>query len=331
MTHELHMKRAIALARSVDLSRDINPRVGAIVVNANGDVVGEGVHHGSGTAHAEMVAVQQAGTSAKGSTVYVTLEPCNSTGMQGPCSVGLIEAGVARVVYGQTDPHRAMAGGAEQLRNAGIDVISHIELHDCEALNSTWNFAQLNGRPWVTWKTATSLDGFIAAVDGTSKWITGDLAREQVQNLRAHVGAIVTGTGTVLADNPALTVRANSADQQPLRIVVGSRTIPADFQVMQGDRPAILMDADLNHALRTLWHEYKIHSVMLEAGAGLSSSAWKLGLIDEVYWFQAPVIMGTGIPALADIGVSTIQDARRFNDASVDRVGLDLVIHFTTR
>ena len=331
MSHELHMKRAIELARSVDLARDVNPHVGAVVVSADGRIIGEGFHRGSGTQHAEVVALENAGAGAQGSTVYVTLEPCNGTGRQGPCTQVLIDAGVARVVFGQQDPNDAMAGGAAALRAAGIDVVAGVLISECRELNATWTFAHTNGRPWVKWKTATTLDGFIAATDGTSKWITGEPARAEVQNIRRSVGAIVTGTGTVLADNPAMTVRDLSAEQQPLRVIVGARAIPADYQIMQGTHPAITVNEDLPDVLAGLWLNHKIHSVLVEAGSALSTSAWASGLVDEVFWFQAPVIMGTGIPALADIGVSAMVEARRFTELDVNRVGLDLLIHFTTR
>ena len=331
MSHELHMKRAIELATSVDLSRDVNPHVGAVVVSDDGDVVGEGFHRGSGTVHAEVAAMQTAGKAAKDATVFITLEPCSGTGRQGPCTQALIDAGVARVVFGQQDPNDAMAGGAQALRDAGIEVISDVLADECRALNPTWTFAHTNGRPWVKWKTATTLDGFIAAADGTSKWITGEPARAEVQNIRRSVGAIVTGTGTVLADNPLLTVRDLADDEQPLRVIVGSRSIPNDFHIMSGAHPAIARNADFEDVLNELWTEHKIHSVLIEAGSQLSTSAWRSDIVDEVFWFQAPVIMGTGKPALADIGVSTMSEARRFNDVTVNRVGLDLLIHFTTR
>ena len=331
MSHELHMKRAIELAQSVDLARDVNPHVGAVVVSASGEIVGEGFHRGSGTLHAEVDALNNAGDHAQGSTIYVTLEPCNGTGRQGPCAQALIDAGVATVVYGQQDPNDAMAGGAQALRDAGIDVVAGVLADECRELNASWTFAHTNGRPWVKWKTATTLDGFIAAVDGTSKWITGEPARSEVQNIRRSVGAIVTGTGTVLADNPAMTVRELSEDQQPLRVIVGARPIPSDLQIMAGSHPAVTINDDLTNVINNLWLERKIHSVLIEAGSSLATSAWRAGLVDEVFWFQAPVIMGTGIPALADIGVSTVTEARRFTELAVNRVGLDLLIHFTTR
>ena len=199
------------------------------------------------------------------------------------------------------------------------------------ALNASWNFAQQNNRPWVIWKTATTLDGFVAAEDGTSKWITGEPARERVQEIRASVGAILTGTGTVLADDPLLTVRSLPADKQPLRVIVGDRDLPADSQIFTGEKPAIRMAGDLSKVISELWQSHGVHSVLVEAGSHVSQSLWSANLVDEVYWFQAPVILGSGKPAIGNFGVNTLANASRFPEYQVDRVGLDLLVHFTTR
>lgn len=325
------MRQALALAASVDLPRDVNPRVGALVVSSEGEVVGEGFHLGSGTDHAEVVALAQADGLAVGSTVYSTLEPCAHKGKKDPCAHALIEAGVARVVYAQQDPNPAMAGGAAALATSGVAVTGEVLAAEAEALNPSWTFAHNNNRPWVIWKTATTLDGFVAAADGSSKWITGEQARAQVQDIRESVGAIITGTGTVLADNPLLTVRDLADDEQPLRVVVGTRSIPADSQILAGPHPAHVMSSDISHVLETLWSQYRIHRVLVEAGPGLSRALWQQGLVDEVFWFQAPVILGQGQHVIGDIGVGTLDAASRFSDYSVNRVGLDVVIHFTTR
>lgn len=331
MSHEQFMAQAIALAEQVDLSRDKNPRVGALVVSASGEVLGSGVHLGAGTDHAEVVALTQAGDLARGATVYSTLEPCAGTGQRPPCVQALIAAGVARVVFGQRDPNVAMSGGAKLLQDAGIEVISDVLADACTELNPTWTFAHEQGRPWVIWKTATTLDGFIAAVDETSKWITGEESREFVQRLRSTVGAIVTGTGTVLADDPHLTVRALPADKQPVRVVVGNRSIPDDANVLKAGAQTLQTSADIASVISQLWSDHAIHRVLVEAGSGLSTSLWRAGLVDEVYWFQAPVIAGDGIKVLADIGVQTMGDVLRFSQTAVNRVGLDVVVHFTTR
>jgi diaminohydroxyphosphoribosylaminopyrimidine deaminase/5-amino-6-(5-phosphoribosylamino)uracil reductase len=325
------MARAIELASKVDLSRDVNPTVGAVIVGAAGAVVGEGWHNGSGTDHAEVMAIAQAGSKAVGATLYCTLEPCNAQGKTGPCAQAVIAAGITKVVIAQADPHQAMSGGVKTLQAAGIEVEVGLLQDSAIALNASWNFAQENNRPWVIWKTATTLDGFVAAEDGSSKWITGEPARERVQEIRASVGAILTGTGTVLADDPLLTVRALPDDQQPLRVIVGDRELPANSQIFTGTNPAIRMPGDLSKVIAELWQEHGVHKVLVEAGSHVSQSLWSANLVDEVYWFQAPMILGSGKPAIGSFGVNTLANASRFPEYQVDRVGLDLLVHFTTR
>ena len=330
MSADIFMSRAIELAGKVDLSRDINPRVGAVIVDAAGNIVGEGWHEGSGSDHAEVMAIAQAGSKAAGASLYCTLEPCNAQGKTGPCARAVIAAGITKVVIGQTDPHLAMSGGIKTLQDAGIEVEVGVQQDSATALNPSWNFAQRNNRPWVVWKTATTLDGFVAADDGSSKWITGEPARERVQEIRASVGAILTGTGTVLADDPLLTVRALSADKQPLRVIVGDRDLPADSQIFAGEEPAIRIAGDLSKVIAELWQTHGVHRVLVEAGSHVSQSLWSANLVDEVYWFQAPMILGSGKPAIGNFGVNTLANASRFPEYQVDRVGLDLLVHFTT-
>ena len=331
MLSDTYMSRAIELASKVDLSRDINPTVGAVIVDASGTVVGEGWHNGSGTDHAEVMAIAQAGSKAVGATLYCTLEPCNAQGKTGPCAQAVIAAGISKVVIGQADPHQVMSGGIKTLQAAGIEVEVGLLKDSAIALNASWYFAQENNRPWVIWKTATTLDGFVAADDGSSKWITGEPARERVQEIRASVGAILTGTGTVLADDPLLTVRALPGDQQPVRVIVGDRELPSTAQIFTGTNPAIRMAGDLSKVIAELWQERGVHKVLVEAGSHVSQSLWSANLVDEVYWFQAPMILGSGKPAIGSFGVNTLANASRFPEYQVDRVGLDLLVHFTTR
>lgn len=331
MSSDIFMSRAIELASKVDLSRDVNPAVGAVIVDVEGNIVGEGWHNGSGTDHAEVMAIAQAGSKAIGATLYCTLEPCNAQGKTGPCAQAVIAAGITKVVLAQTDPHKAMSGGVETLQSAGIEVEVGLFQDSATAINASWNFAQINNRPWVVWKTATTIDGFVAAADGSSKWITGEPARARVQEIRASVGAIVTGTGTVLADDPLLTVRALSDEEQPLRVVVGDRQLPANAQIFTGVKPAVRMAGDLANVITQLWQTHGIHRVLVEAGSHVAQSLWSANLVDEVYWFQAPTILGSGKPAIGSFGVNTLANAPRFPEYQVDRVGLDLLVHFTTR
>jgi diaminohydroxyphosphoribosylaminopyrimidine deaminase/5-amino-6-(5-phosphoribosylamino)uracil reductase len=223
-----------------------------------------------------------------------------------------------------------MSGGANYLRKQGIEVIDKVLDNECAELNSSWNFAQQNNRPWVVWKIATSLDGFIAAKDGSSQWITSVESRSDVQKLRSTVGAIITGTGTVLADDPALTVREFEIAKQPLRVVVGSRSIPETAKLAMGDQPALQIKRDISEVLTKLWTDFGIHRVLVEAGPGLAKSLWQANLINEVYWYQAPLILGSGQSAIGDFGITNLAQGLRFSQYEVNRVGLDVLIHFLT-
>ncbi|MDT0166174.1 bifunctional diaminohydroxyphosphoribosylaminopyrimidine deaminase/5-amino-6-(5-phosphoribosylamino)uracil reductase RibD [Actinotalea sp. AC32] len=203
------MLRALELAARGPV-RGPNPRVGCVLLTTDGRTIGEGWHRGAGTAHAEVAALEDAraaGHDVRGATAVVTLEPCDHTGRTGPCTRALLAAGVARVVHAVDDPDPAAGGGARTLRSAGVDVVGGVRRAEGEALLETWLHAVRDGRPWVTLKTATSLDGRVAAADGTSRWITSTDARADAHRTRAVVDAVVVGTGTVLADDPALTVR----------------------------------------------------------------------------------------------------------------------------
>ena len=214
------VRRALELA-VLGPQADPNPRVGAVIVDRDGAVVGEGHHRGAGTPHAEVDALARAGERARGGTAYVSLEPCNHTGRTGPCARALLDAGVARVVHAQSDPGALTGGGADTLRAAGVEVVGGVLKDEALALNRAWTFAIVHGRPMVTWKFAATLDGRSAAADGSSAWITGPLARADVHDLRAECDAVLVGTGTVLADDPHLTVR--HADGTAARAAAAAR------------------------------------------------------------------------------------------------------------
>lgn len=328
-SHESFMRVALEAAKSINLAQDVNPQVGAVLVDENNNIVATGFHRGSGTAHAEIDAINKV-KSAKGLTLYTTLEPCNATGKTGPCSQAIVAAGIKKVVIGQPDLNLLMTGGADYLTEHGVQVVTAVLDDECANLNESWNFAQNVNRPWVIWKIATSLDGYVAAADGTSKWITSESAREHVQDLRANVGAIITGTGTVIADNPQLTVRKVKLAASPLRVIVGNRKISESAQVFSGPVPAVHISGDIEEVLEKLWVEHGIHKVLIEAGPGLSKSLWAREAIDEVYWYVAPLVLGSGTSAIGDFGISTLNDGFRFSEYLVDRVGLDLLIHFRT-
>ena len=220
------MRRAVDLAVRGLGSVSPNPIVGCVLLDAAGHVVGEGFHAYAGGPHAEIVALAQAGDRARGGTAVVTLEPCNHLGRTGPCSTALADAGLARVVLAVPDPNPIAAGGADTLRAAGVDVVVGLRADEAEAANIAWLTAVRRHRPYLTWKYAATLDGRSAATDGTSMWITSEAARIDVHALRGTTDAIIAGVGTVLADDPRLTVRnlrdGSLAIRQPLRVVVDS-------------------------------------------------------------------------------------------------------------
>ena len=320
------MLRAIALAMSVDIPDGPNPRVGCVLVDAEGRTVGEGVHRGAGTAHAEVDALAQAGSAARGGTAIVTLEPCNHTGRTGPCSEALLAAGVARVVYAQSDPHALAAGGADRLRSAGVDVEGGLLAQEAASLNEAWTHAVTAGRPFVTWKVASTLDGRVAAADGSSRWITGDAARAEVHLWRRRCDAIAAGTGTVLSDDPHLTARdgdGDLADRQPLRVVVGLSDIPPSAHVLDSSAPSLhLRTRDPAEVLATL-ARLEVRHLLLEGGPRLGAAFLASGLVDEVVWYVAPMLLGAGSPAVADWGITTLGEAVRLRDVRVEQVGED--------
>ncbi|PYD02199.1 bifunctional diaminohydroxyphosphoribosylaminopyrimidine deaminase/5-amino-6-(5-phosphoribosylamino)uracil reductase RibD [Microbacterium esteraromaticum] len=320
------MRRALALAANGP--RGLNPQVGAVILSPTGDVLAEGWHRGAGTAHAEVDALSAlAPGGASGATAVVTLEPCNHTGRTGPCAQALIDAGVARVVYATGDPGDASSGGADRLRAAGVEVVAGEQADASRALIGDWLTVQRLGRPHVTVKWAQSLDGRAAASDGTSQWITGPDARADVHRRRAEADAIVVGTGTLLADDPALTARDGDAllPHQPIPVVIGSRPTPADAAVHRHPHAPLFYDTrDLPAVLEDL-RVRGVQRVFVEGGPTLASAFIAAGLADTVLAYIAPVLLGGDRLALTDIGVSSIGDALRLRIDEWVPLGEDLL------
>jgi len=326
------MTRACALAaRGLGITSP-NPVVGAVVLDVAGAVVGEGWHERAGGPHAEVVALRSAGERARGGTVVVTLEPCASTGRTPPCTEALLAAGVARVVYAVPDPSPQAGGGGQRLHAAGVDVSAGVGAEEAAQVNEAWLHATRTRRPFVTWKYAATLDGRVAAADGTSRWITGAEARADVHRLRATVDAVIVGIGTVLADDPQLTVRdaaERPAARQPLRVVVDSsgRT-PPGARVRDDAAPTAIVTGsgdrvDLPAMLADLYAR-GVRSALLEGGPTLAGSFVRDALVDRVIGYVAPALLGAGSPALGDAGVATIRAARRLRLDDVTRVGADV-------
>jgi diaminohydroxyphosphoribosylaminopyrimidine deaminase/5-amino-6-(5-phosphoribosylamino)uracil reductase len=323
------------MARAVELSRAgagwalPNPVVGCVVLDPDGDIVGEGWHAKAGGPHAEVVALEAAGDRARGATVVVTLEPCRHTGRTGPCTQALIEAGVSRLVYAVADPNPAAAGGAAELLAAGIEVEGAVLETEAAAANIEWLTAAREQRPHVTLKLASSVDGRIAAADGTSRWITGPAARADAHRLRALSDAVLVGTGTALADDPALTVRdvdAELAGRRPLRVVMGLRDLPLDARVLAGDAPSLRVGShDPVQVLKVL-HDREVRAVLVEGGATVASAFLAAGLVDRVVAYVAPVLIGEGASAVTGFGAGTIGESLRLDDVEVTVLGDDVRI-----
>lgn len=325
-TEDAAMLRALELARRGP--RGVNPQVGAVLIAPDGEVLAEGWHRGVGTVHAEVDALSKlAPDAARGATAVVTLEPCNHTGNTGPCSTALMDAGVLRVVYAVDDPGATSGGGAEHLREAGVDVASGVRRREGENLLDSWLTVQRLGRPHVTVKWAQSLDGRAAAADGTSQWITGQQARLVGHGERARADAIVVGTGTVLADDPALTARSSDGallPTQPTPVIVGSRNIPMDAAVNRHPRSPLFFP-DPRTALDEL-RRRGAHRVYVEGGPTLASAFIRDDLFDELQVHIAPVLLGGDHLAVGDLGVGTLADAPRLCVESVRRYGADVVV-----
>lgn len=342
-SYDAAMRRAFELAAQGPVVGG-NPQVGAVLMDAAGTVVAEGWHRGTGTAHAEVDALSKLASSklassklassklagdARGLTAVVTLEPCNHTGHTGPCSVALLDAGVTRVVYAIADPSHTSGGGAQRLRDGGVEVVAGVLADEAEEFLHVWLTSVRRGRPWVTVKWASTLDGRAAAADGTSQWITGTAARQRVHEQRAASDAILTGTGTVLADDPSLTARGDAGElmpHQPVPVVVGERAIPPHAALHH--HPAGLIETgtrDLDAVLSEL-DARGIRRVFVEAGPTLVTALIAAGLADEYAVYLAPTLLGGDRLAIGDLGIPTLHDARRLRLNTVERLGDDLLV-----
>lgn len=325
------MERALQLAALGRDSSHPNPRVGCVLVR-EGEVVGEGWHRRAGEPHAEAFAIEAAGARARGATAYVTLEPCNHHGRTPPCTEALIAAGVSRVVYAVPDPDpRVDGGGAARLRAAGIDVVSGLLADAATELNLGFFSRLRRGRPWLRLKLASSLDGRTALASGESQWISSAASRQDVQAWRAQSAAILTGVGTVLADDPALTVRTGGSPRQPLRVVLDSQLrTPATARVLSGPGESCLFALEggadeaapvialsprtsiervpagadgrpaLAEVLRRLGAR-QVNEIWAEAGPTLAGALLAAGLVDELVLYLAPTLLGPDARPLAQL------------------------------
>jgi diaminohydroxyphosphoribosylaminopyrimidine deaminase/5-amino-6-(5-phosphoribosylamino)uracil reductase len=322
------MALAIEQAQRVKGSTYPNPPVGAVILAADGTVVGVGGTEPVGGAHAEVVALRAAGERAAGGTAVVTLEPCNHQGRTGPCVDALLHAGVAGVVYAVADPNPVAAGGAHRLRDAGVTVTGGVCAEQVAAGTlREWLHKLKTGLPHVTWKFATSIDGRSAAADGSSQWITSEAARADLHRRRAAADTIMVGTGTVFVDNPTLTARlpdGTPAPQQPLRVVVGEREVPPEYHVRNGDSPTLLLRTrDPHEVLRALADRT---DVLLEGGPTVAGAFLRAGVVHRILAYVAPILLGGPVTAVDDVGVASIVGALRWRYDGVEQLGPDLLL-----
>ncbi len=318
-----------ALTRALEIAGDPvvplgpNPRVGCVLLSPAGEVLAEGRHRGAGTAHAEaaaLAAARSADISVVGATAVVTLEPCSHVGRTGPCADALISAGIARVVVARRDPNPVAAGGIERLRAAGIEVELGIDedlAAAAAALNRGWEHGLQHARPLVTAKIALTLDGRAAAADGTSQWITGPAAREEVHLLRTTCDAVLVGTGTARTDHPTLTARRSDGTlhpRQPLRAVMGTGTAPS-LPAVDGAGEERRRLTHVPSAAQATLFDRGVRHVLVEGGPVVTGAFLRAGLVDELIVHLAPTLLGAGRPAVEDLSIATL----------ADRLDLDLV------
>jgi diaminohydroxyphosphoribosylaminopyrimidine deaminase/5-amino-6-(5-phosphoribosylamino)uracil reductase len=359
----VHMRAALEEARKGLPSP--NPHVGAIVVSSVGEVVGRGYHAAPGRGHAEVEAIRDAGERSRGATLYVTLEPCNHHGRTPPCTDAILAAGIARVVVGVRDPNPHVEGhGNERLRAAGIEIVEGVEGEACARLIAPFAKHVRTGRPFVRLKLAASLDGRIAAAPevpgarGISRWITGPEARARVHRLRREVDAVAVGIGTALADDPALTPRdagAIEARTPPIRIVfdprarlphdsVLARTATTDPTWIVADPAAETNDLeaagvrvlrapahDLGAALDRIG-EAGVVDLLVEGGSRIAGALVAHDLVDELWWFSAPIALGErASPAIVGLAPSAPDRAPRWSLRTLERCGEDALLIFDRR
>lgn len=351
------MREALALASRGAGRVAPNPLVGCVIVK-DGEIVGRGWHEGPGLPHAEIAALKDAGDKARDASAYVTLEPCNHTGRTGPCVDVLLEAGVRQVVYALADPNPAAAGGAKRLREAGIETRGGVLENEARHQNRFWLHWLKTKRPYVVAKFAASLDGKLATHAGDSQWITGPASRARAHELRRQVDAVIIGADTVIADDPSLTARPDKADPQyPLRVVLdsGGRTPPGAKVYDRAGRGALLvasdktssaqLDAYREHGADILQLEADengrpdldalldhfgargINGVMVEGGGAVLGSFFDAGLVDEVWAFIAPLIIGgRKAPSVEGLGPARLADARRLAEPQTELLDGDILV-----
>lgn len=363
--HERWMARCLELAKRGTGSVSPNPLVGSVIVDAEGNCLGEGWHQSYGGAHAEQNAIQAAlethdAGALHHSTLYVNLEPCSHFGKTPPCAKSIVERGIPRVVIGMIDPNKKVSGrGIKMLREAGVEVCMGVLQSACEELNAAFSHHIVTGRPLVILKIAQTLDGRIATASGDSKWVSGEAARKLVHKWRAQLDAILVGSGTALADDPALTVR-HVEGRNPCRIVldrtgslspslklfsdananqtiavVGVGIKPQYAQQLRSAGSEVIQVEEVNGHLdlgqlldilgKSTENRRAIQSIMVEAGPGLATALFQHNLVDQLKLFVAPKLLGGGLPALDGLSIAQMKSAITFKHTNWQQVGEDML------
>ncbi len=332
-----------AMSAALDAAREgfrgANPLVGAAVLTADGQIV-TGHHAGAGTAHAEVDVITTAhdlDIDLSTATLFVTLEPCSHRGRTGPCTEAIIAARIPSVVFASPDPNPRASGGGRILAEAGLQVRSGLHREDAQALNARWAQTMAELRPFVTAKIAQSLDGAVAAADGTSQWITSPESRAHAHEIRSRVDAILVGTGTALADDPRLNARDGDGSplpNQPRPVVLGTSPLPAESFLALNPDTLRLPTHDIDAALERLYAEGVRH-LLVEGGPRVLGAFFAAGAVDEVFCYQAPMLIGPGRSSVDGLGIDTLGEALRLipDDTevpAVSRLGPDFLLHFTT-
>ena len=327
MDYTVAMQRAITLSEKGLGKCAPNPIVGAVIIDKAGNVIGEGFHDRmKSNDHAEVVAINNAGKAATGATLIVTLEPCNHLGQTGPCTKAIIDAGITTVVFAVSDPNPIAAGGQVRLQSAGINVVTGVLSDEASYSNRAWLTKIKKHRPYFTWKVATTLDAKLAATDGTSKWISNEVSRADVQRLRRESDAILVGTNTVVTDNPHLIPSGEFAGftRNPIRVICGEQELPAGSNVFDDTAQTVLVKSkDLKQLVAKL-NELELNQVFVEAGSTFASALMAAGLIDELVIYQAPALLGAGKSFYQNEDNKTIEDLMRLKHISTEVLAGDL-------
>ena len=303
-----------------------NPNVSAAIYSPVGALIADGFHNRKVSMdHAEVVALKKAGSAARGATMVVTLEPCAHTGTTPPCTQAIIDAGIAKVTYTVIDPNPIASGGGQLLRAAGIEVEYRESAH-LAYVQRAWLHKEVTGRPLMIWKVATTVDGKVAASDGTSQWITGPESREDVQSLRAQSDAILIGTNTAIVDNPHLIPRGHTA--RPVRIISGEQEVPATNRIFDEEARTIFVKSKSIPELMQVLTNEGFNQVLVEAGPTLGSALMASGNIDELIIYQAPKMLGAGKEFVSRLGISTLDDHLKLELISVRQLGGDIKSHY---